>query len=342
MAPPTGSTTDVVSWHGIREAPIVLITGPEDFLAQRSLQVLTDRLKSADPMLEVSECDASTYLEGEIFNLASPSLFGEPRLIRVSQADKCTDAFISDLLAYRENPEPSVVVALRHRGGNRGKKMLDAIKSSGSGALVVECKEIKKDQERLDFISQEFQAASASITPGAKRALADAFSSDLPELAAACAQLISDSDSRSVDEALVARYYGGRIEATTFQIADLAISLRPGEALLALRHALNSGAEPVLVVAAFATKLRTMAVVGGRSGGIDQVAAELGMAPWQVRAARNNLRGWDEAGLGGAIVQVAVADAAVKGASRDPHYALERLVRIVSHAGKDPVSQLAG
>ena len=336
------ASTPVVPWHGIREAPVILLTGPEGFLADRALSVLAGRLTSADPLLEVSDIDASVYGEGELLHKASPSLFGEPRLIRISQVEKCTDAYIEDQLSYLQAPEPGVVVVLRHGGGNRGKKLLDALKSAGSAALIVECKEIKKDQDRMAFIQAEFSAQGAGITPGAQRALADAFTTDVAELASACSQLISDSQGAGVDEAMVAKYYGGRIEATTFQIADHAISGRGGQALVLLRHALNSGAEPVLVVAAFAMKLRSMASVGGLRGSIEQVASELGMAPWQVRAARSNLRGWDEAGLGHAIIEVAATDQAVKGGGRDPHYALERLVRVVSHAGKDPVRTLAG
>jgi len=342
VAGKAGSAAPMVPWHGIREAPVILLSGPESFLADRAVTFLTERLKSVDPLLEVSDIDASVYAEGELLHKASPSLFGEPRLIRVSQVEKCTDAFLEDQLSYLQAPEPGVVVVLRHGGGNRGKKLLDALKLAGDTALIVECKEIKKDQDRMAFIHAEFQAQGVAITPQAQRALADAFTTDLAELASACSQLISDSDHAAVDEAMVERYYGGRIEATTFQIADHAIAGRAGQALVLLRHALNSGAEPVLVVAAFALKLRSMASVGGLRGSIEQVAGELGMAPWQVRAARSNLRGWDEAGLGRAIIEVAVTDSAVKGGGRDPHYALERLVRIVSHAGRDPVTSLAG
>jgi DNA polymerase III subunit delta len=342
VASTAGSRTAVVPWHGIREAPVILLTGPEGFLADRALGVLTDRMRSADPLLEVNDIDASTYSEGELLNKASPSLFGEPRLIRVSNAEKCTDAYLEDQLAYLQAPESGVVVVVRHGGGNRGKKLLDALKSAGASALVVECKEIKKDQERMAFISAEFSAAGVRIAPAAERALADAFTTDLAELASACSQLISDGQGAEVTLDMVNRYYGGRVEATTFQIADHAISGRTADAMVLLRHALNSGAEPVLVVAACAMKLRTMAMVGGSSGSVDQVASDLGMAPWQIRNARGNLRGWDEAGLGQAIIEVAATDAAVKGASRDPHYALERLVRIVSHYGKDPATRLAG
>jgi DNA polymerase III subunit delta len=324
----------VVPWHGVREAPVVLLTGPESFLADRALTLLQQRMISVDPQLEVTDLDASAYSDGELLYAASPSLFGEPRLIRVSNVEKCTDTFLEDALRYVAEPQPDVVVVFRHAGGNRGKKLLDTLRQLGEGGVVVECKEIKKDDERLGFISAEFQAAGVAIEPRAKRALADAFTTSLSELAAACSQLIADSTEGPVTEAIVAKYYGGRVEATTFQIADLAIAGRGGEALLQLRHALHSGVEPVLVVAAFAMKLRQMALVGGAQGGIDQVAGQLGMAPWQVRNARNSLQGWDEQGLGTAIVEVANTDAAVKGSARDTHYALERLVRTVGLRGK--------
>lgn len=334
MAP----SSPVVPWHGVREASMVLVIGPESFLAERALSLLQERMKSVDPQLEVTDLDASAYSDGELLYAASPSLFGEPRLIRVSGVEKCTDAFLEDALGYLSSPQPEVVVVFRHGGGNRGKKLLDSLRQVGDAALVVECKEVKKDDERLGFISAEFQAAGVAIEPRAKRALADAFTTSLSELAAACAQLISDTAGGPVTDDTVAKYYGGRVEATTFQIADLAIAGRGGEALIQLRHAVHSGVEPVLVVAAFAMKLRQMAHVGGAQGGIDSVAAELGMAPWQVRNARNSLQGWDEAGLGTAIVEVANTDAGVKGASRDPYYALERLVRVVSLRGRIPAT----
>jgi hypothetical protein len=42
------------------------------------------------------------------------------------------------------------------------------------------------------------------------------------------------------------------------------------------------------------------------------------MAPWQVRVARGNLQGWDEAGLGVAILEVASTDASLKGHGLKP------------------------
>jgi DNA polymerase III subunit delta len=329
-----GQSAAVVPWHGIRETPVVLLTGTESFLADRALRILSDRMKSSDAGVEIHDLDAADYQQGDLLQLASPSLFGEPRLLRVQAVEKCNDAFLEDALTYLGTPEADVVVVLRHGGGNRGKKLLDAIKLAGAAALVVECKEIKKDSERVTFVQQEFQRHAVTIEPRAVRALVDAFSTDLAELASACSQLITDVGSAGITAATVERYYGGRVEATTFQIADQAISGHFAEALALLRHALNSGVEPVMIVAAFAMKLRTMALVGGASGSIDAVAGELGMAPWQARNARSSLQGWDQAGLGAAILEVAHTDGAVKGSGPNPAYALERMVRVVAMRGK--------
>ena len=329
----TTGVAAVVPWHGIRDAPIVLVSGTESFLADRAIRILTDRMKSSDAGVEVSDLDATTYGYGELFQLASPSLFGEPRLLRVSGVEKCSDAFLEDALSYLGSPEADVVLVLRHGGGNRGKKLLDGLKKAGADALIVECKDIKKDADRMGFISAEFQRVGATLTPGAQRALADAFSTDLAELAAACQQLIADSEGALVTEDIIQRYYGSRVEATTFQVADKAIAGHFAEALILLRRAIDSGAEPILVVAAFAMKLRTMAQVGGVRGNNDAVAQELGIPSWQVRLARGNLQGWDEAGLGRAIMEVASTDSAVKGFGPHPHYALERMVRVVSRRG---------
>ena len=329
----TTGVAAVVPWHGIRDAPIVLVSGTESFLADRAIRILTDRMKSSGAGVEVSDLDATTYGYGELFQLASPSLFGEPRLLRVSGVEKCSDAFLEDALSYLGSPEADVVLVLRHGGGNRGKKLLDGLKKAGADALIVECKDIKKDADRMGFISAEFQRVGATLTPGAQRALADAFSTDLAELAAACQQLIADSEGALVTEDIIQRYYGSRVEATTFQVADKAIAGHFAEALILLRRAIDSGAEPILVVAAFAMKLRTMAQVGGVRGNNDAVALELGIPSWQVRLARGNLKGWDEAGLGRAIMEVASTDSAVKGFGPHPHYALERMVRVVSRRG---------
>jgi len=322
-----------LAWNQIRSAPVVLVSGTEGFLADRAIRNLRDALKAEDPSLEISDVSAADYAPGELITLASPSLFGEPRLIRVDAVEKCTDAFLTEMLEYLTAPADGTVVVLRHAGGVRGKKLLDAIRSGAGGGIEVVCTELKKDAEKYEFTQAEFASAGRKVTPGALRAITSAFSDDLAEMAAACQQLISDA-AEQITEATVDKYYGGRVETNAFQVADAAIAGRHGEALITMRHALASGADPVPMVAAFASKIRTMAKISGARGGSGQLAQQFGLAPWQVDRAKRDLQGWTEDGLGRCIEVLAETDANVKGGGRDPVFALERMIRIVSGRGR--------
>ncbi len=280
----------------------------------------------------MSDIDAAAYAPGELLTLASPSLFGEARLIRVSGAERCTDAFLEEAVAYLAAPADDTVVLIRHAGGVRGKRLLDAIRAGTGGAIEVACTELKGDQARAEFVSAEARTAGRRIAPGAVRRLVAAFGGDLAELAGAMQQLLDDVEG-DITEAEVERYHGGRIETTAFDVADAALAGRLGDALVLLRHALDSGADPVPVVAAFAMKVRGMAKVAGMRGGGGALAGRLGMAPWQVDRARRDAAGWTDAGLAVAVETVAATDAAVKGAGRDPVYALERMVRVIADRG---------
>ncbi|WP_294179996.1 DNA polymerase III subunit delta [uncultured Schumannella sp.] len=322
-----------LAWDAVRPAPIVLVSGPEQVLADRAIRLLRDTLRAEDPALEVSDLDAANYAPGELITLASPSLFAEPRLIRVDNAHKCADAFLEEALAYVANPADETYLVLRHVTGVRGKKLLDLIRGGAGAGIEIVCAELKRDSDKQDFVIAEFRAARRRITAGAQRALVGAFSDDLAELAAACRQLLADS-SDEITEQIVDRYYGGRVETSAFAVADAAIAGRHGEALRLLRHALATGADPVPMVAAFASKVRTMAKLAGARGSASDLARQFGLAPWQVDRARRDLSGWDDAGLGRAIQALATADAQVKGAGRDPVFALERLVGVIADRGR--------
>jgi DNA polymerase-3 subunit delta len=178
----------------------------------------------------------------------------------------------------------------------------------------------------------EFRRAGRKVTPDAVRALVEAVGKDVRELAAACAQLIADTTG-VVDETLVTRYHGGKVEATGFRVADAAVAGQSGEALRLLRHAIATGVDPVPIVAVLAQQLRQLVKVGsaGRGRSAD-VARDLGMAPWQVDKARRGLSGWGPEGLAESIQAVALADFEVKGGGRDPVYAVERAILTIAGA----------
>ena len=244
----------------------MLVSGPEEVCAERAIAGIRDYLRAEDPSLEVTDVRADDYVAGTLLGVTSPSLFGEPRLVRVTGVEKCSDAFLAEAVSYLAIPQDGATVVLRHTGATvRGKKLLDAIRAGEGGGIEIACPAVKRDSDRFDFAAGEFSAARKRIAPVALRTLVSAFADDLTELAAACQQLISDVPG-DVTEQIVERYYGGRVETSAFAVADTAIAGRYGEALISLRHALASGADPVPLVAAIASKLRTMARVAGTAG----------------------------------------------------------------------------
>lgn len=326
------SKTEVVPWHGMREAPIVLVTGPESYLADRVFRELRDRVRVAQPELEVTDLDAANYAVGTLLDVASPSLFGEPRMIRIANGESGGDDFVADIQSYLDVIADDVIVIVRHGGGNRGKKLLDALRAQPT-TLEVECAEIKKEADRAQFASAEFNRLGVKADRAAVGALVEAFAGDLAELAAACEQISSDALGKPITKDLVDTYYQGREEVTSFAVADMAIDGNRAEALRLLRHAIQSGVDPVPLIASFAAKLRQLAKVGGYTGSPSDAAKDLGMPSWMIDKSRSALRKWTGPTLGRAILAVAEADSMVKGAGRDPEFAVERMVdRVASRA----------
>ncbi|WP_348770051.1 DNA polymerase III subunit delta [Arthrobacter sp. E3] len=314
-------------WRDVPLAPVVLLFGPEDFIASRATDDVRRKLRAHNPELETTSLDAAHYTAGRLGMVASPSLFSEPKLIEVSALASMSDDFLQDALAYIKDPAPDVTLLLVHAGGTRGKKLLDALKALG--APRIECLPFKKDNEKMQFVSTEFSLARRRIDAEAVRALVAAVGASLSELAAACSQLIADT-SGMVSTDMVDKYYGGRVEATAFRVADAALAGNAPVALSTLRHALATGVDPVPLVGALAMKVRQVAKVHGVRGSSAQLARDLGMSPWQVDSARRDAAHWSPPGLATAIKVLAEADAQVKGEAKDPVYAVEHAVMVIA------------
>lgn len=324
------------SWHQAEPGPVVLVSGAETLLADRAVAAVRRLAHERHGRVETSTLDAAGYLPGQLAVLASPSLFEEPRVIVTSNAESCTDAFLTDVLAYLAAPADDVTLVVRHAGGQRGKKLLEAVRSM-PGAVLVDCPPMKSPGDKHDFVTAELAQAGRRITLDAVRAVVAAVGSDLRELASACAQLVADTSgdltgSAHITVADVDRYYAGRVETTGFRVADAVAAGHRDQALGLLRQAVASGVDPVPIVAVIALKLRTMALVAGAQGSATEVSRALGLQAWQVERARRDLRSWTPEGMSVAIRALAAADEAVKGGGRDAVYAVERAVVQVTGA----------
>ncbi len=309
----------------------VLVSGPEEVLAERAVSSVVALLAEADAELETVHLYAAAYAPGDLQIHASPSLFGGGRALVVHDVDEADDALIEDIMSLLEDIGDDVTLIALHKGGNRGKRALDGLKKAG--ARVIEAKALKSEADKVTFVTGEFQDHRRRIDKHAASALVQAVGKDVRELASACAQLMRDI-SGLVGVADVETYYGEKVETTGFKVAAAALAGDQGEAMRLLRHVMSGGLDPVPIVAVLAMQLRQVGRVGaaGRASAAS-VAKDLGMAPWQVDQARRVSQGWDGARLGRAIEAVAAADVEIKGGlrtgttvSRAPEYAVEQAV----------------
>ena len=302
---------------------ITLLQGGESLLADRAISDVVAKFKGATvTILEAGELEL-----GGITDALAPSLFGDARVIVIKEIQDLAAELGEEITAYLEAQDESVELVLWHKGGVKGKALLEKIKKVKP--TVVACDVIKKDGEKSDFIRAEFKRLGRTISTEAVKALLDALGSDLRELGAACSQLAADVvGGKMIDDTDVLKFQNGRIETTGFDVADAALDGKRDIALIALRNALATGTDPVLITSALAGSLRTLAKVSGASRGVKsfELAGPLGLAPWQIDKARRQLSKWTPATLAGAVVAVAQADADIKGAAVDPIHSLERAI----------------
>ena len=309
---------------------LYLLLGSEGALADRAMAKLSAQLQ--EEKAEVTTLSAGDVIPGDIADALAPSLFSERRALVLKDLQDLDDECKDEVSRYLDAIDPTMTVIFIHKGGVKGKALLDAIKKAKPE--VIACDALKKEAEKEQFVKELFLDAGRKATPGAIKALVGALGSDLRELQQAVSQISVDAAKGTIDEEIIDTFHKGRIETTGFDVADATLDGDLPRALVTLRSALETGTDPVMITSAIASSLRSLAKVSGTNRGSKsfELAGELGMAPWQIDKARRQLANWSPRGIASAVEAVAKADADVKGASSDPIFALEKALASIASA----------
>jgi DNA polymerase-3 subunit delta len=310
--------------------PLFLLLGSEGALSDRALNKITAQLR--DEKAELTTLTASDVLVGDIADALAPSLFSERRALIIKDLQDLDEDCKEEITRYLQAIDPTTTVVFVHKGGVKGKALLDAIKKAKPE--IIACEPLKKEAEKEQFIKELFLDSGRKASPAAVKALVGALGGDMRELQQAVSQISLDAPAGTIDEAIVDKFHQGRVETTGFDVADATLDGNLPIALVTLRSALETGTDPVMVTSAIASSLRNLAKVSGANRGTKsfELAGELGMAPWQIDKARRQLAGWTPRGIAAAVEAVAGADADVKGASSDPIFALEKALATIAAA----------
>lgn len=313
--------------------PLILLRGKDKFLVERAVEQVKKLINQAD--LEIHELNAASYVKGQLLVEASASLFSQPRLLVISGLEAMNEVFLTEALAFLESTQLQEGIAAAdlfcifiHEGGQRGKKILTALEKAG--AWIEPCTELKS-YELEEFIQVEAKRLKVRVERQTLGEIIEAVGNDLRELVGSLKQLASDV-GKEITSADVKQYFGYKAEVSGFKVADLAVSGQTGAALVALRQAFHVGSNPVALVAVLGMRIRQVAkYLAYRQGKIE--LKELGMASWQINKIRNETRYWTPRDLGICLQELARSDYDTKGGSKDPEFAVERLVRVIAAAG---------
>src|SRR4051812_40639527 len=89
---------------------ITLVTGPEEFMAERTVQSVRAAVRRADPEAEFSETGAGDLTMATLGELAAPSLFSSTRCVVVRSFEDLPEESVSGLLEYAGDPAEDVAL----------------------------------------------------------------------------------------------------------------------------------------------------------------------------------------------------------------------------------------
>jgi len=304
----------------------LLVTSPEALLAEREVADFVDAALGQRPEATLTRLSAAELSGSRLAEVTGGSLFADAAVVVVSDLPELPQELADTLLGMAADPGPDLALALVHPGGVKGKAVLDKLRKI---ATRVADRPALKAWELPQWLVMEARREGGRMDKETATVLVEAVGNDLHSLASAVRQLVDDSEEKVLTPVAVRRYFGGRAEVRSYEVAADALAGRTGLALEKLRWALSTGVGPPQVTAALAANLRELGkYLDARDSRLrDQQVAELiGVPVWKLKSLGPLAREWRPEGVARAIGAVATADAEVKGASSDPGFALEQAV----------------
>ncbi|WP_459588711.1 DNA polymerase III subunit delta [Corynebacterium camporealensis] len=321
--------------YGMPTAPVHLILGDDEFLTERArLSVQKAAAEKSTP--ELKRLKAFEVSEAELAEATSPSLFGDNRVIVISEVERAGKEVIKLILEACVNPMPGMTMVVIYKVSAKtlkGKKKPPELVAKLQKIAEVHEAFALYPNELGPWATREFSSHGVRPTPDVVQAVLEGVGSDLRELASAISQLVFDTNGNVTREA-VNNYYMGVAEVENWDIADAAVAGRLEAAVSTCRRALQLGASPVAIAAALANKVGAIARLYSARGDQFSVAKQTGLNPYVVKITQPVARRWTGDNISKAVILVAELDAAVKGRGGDEEFAIESAVRRIAELAR--------
>ena len=322
-------------------SPVRLVVGGDEYLGDMTMRRLRQMAREARPDAELMELDASQSDRFAFEEAVGPSLMSNSAIVVITALESADTSLIDAMKRYcveaQHDPESSIVIA-RHRGGNKGRAMIEQLITAG--AVQEKVPDLSRDEAKLNFVMQCFERHRRRVEPLAAQQLVSVLGSSTGELAAMCEQLCFDFDADPITSQIVDQYLTALPQVTSFAVADRAMEGNLPAAIVAMRAAVEQGVDPIALIGALAMKLRTIAKASAvQTGAI--TASEAKVHPWALKQATRQVSHWTSQGLAACIETLAWADECSKKTGSDPFYALECAITMIARRGRVEANERA-
>ena len=113
---------------------LYLILGSEAALADRALTKIAAQLQ--EEKCEITTLFAADAIVGDIADALAPSLFSERRALIIRDLQDLPEDSKDEVVRYLDSPDPTITVVFIHKGGVKGKALLDTIKKLKPDVLI--------------------------------------------------------------------------------------------------------------------------------------------------------------------------------------------------------------
>lgn len=265
-------------------AAVTLLWGEDAYLVREAaLEVLGE--------LRATEVDAAEWQGGELQGLATPSLFGEPRALLISDARQLRKEAVDELARYLSSPDPDATLVIACVVAERGKVPAGLQKVVASVGEVRKVDVARKDLEPWLAARAKGRGLDLAI-PGA-RALVDALGTEPGQLVGALEQLHDVYGDARVGPREVAQQFRGLGEQKTWDLCDRAFGKDLAGAIRSLRSIEEAGDEAIMVLGGIAARLRDLLKVRALPDRMPpaEVAKAAGLRfDWQARRYQQQAR----------------------------------------------------
>lgn len=291
---------------------VTLLWGEDAYLLREAALALTEGMRP-------TEVDGAEWQGAELQDLATPSLFGEPRALIISDARSLPKSAMQALAGYLQAPDPHAPLVICAQVGERSKVPVALDKLVKPVGTVRQIAIPRKELE--PWLMQRAKRRGVDLGAPGARALVETLGPEPGQLAGALEQLGDAFAGSKITPALVAQQFRGLGEQKVWDLCDRAFGRDLPGAMRSLRSIEEGGDDALKTLGGIAARLRDLIRVRSLPDRTPpaQVAKAAGLRfDWQARRYQQQAGRYSMTRLVALHTMIAEADRALKsGATGD-------------------------